>query len=346
MQQLLNEIREQPDVLRRLVEEQYAAIRKTARAIRARNIRHVLIAARGTSDHVATYGKYLFGAMHRLPVALAAPSLYTVYGTPPSLEQTLVIGISQSGKSPDIVAVLEDARRQKAPTLAITNTPGSELAAMAEYVLDCSAGEERSVAATKTYTAEMMTLALLCVALKDDGDDDLHAMRQVPQAVQQTLDLNDDIGQMAQRYRAATNCVTLGRGYNYATALEIALKLKELNYLGASPYSTADFMHGPIAVVEEGLPAIVVAPSGLVFAEMLALIGELGARGADLMVISDQQVALERARTPMALAPQIPEWLSPLMAVVPGQLLATHLAVAKGLDPSRPRGLRKVTETR
>ncbi|MHB1295695.1 MAG: SIS domain-containing protein [Anaerolineae bacterium] len=346
MQELLKEIGEQPDVLRSLVDVGYPAIRETARALRAQDIRHVLIAARGTSDHVATYGKYLFGTMHRLPVALAAPSLYTVYDAPPSLERTLVIGISQSGKSPDIVAVVAEARRQGAPTLTITNTPGSELAEAAEHVIDCGAGPERSVAATKTYTAEMMALALLCVALKDNGEGDLPALRQVPGAVQQTLALNEAIGGMAARYREAERCVTLGRGYNYATALEIALKLKELDYVGASPYSTADFMHGPIAVVEEGLPVLVVAAGGLVFAEMMSLIGELGTRGADLIVVSDQQAALARARTPMPLAGNVPEWLSPFQAVVPGQLLATYLALAKGLDPSQPRGLHKVTETR
>jgi glutamine---fructose-6-phosphate transaminase (isomerizing) len=345
MQHLWNEIMEQPTVLRRLIEQEYPAIRAIAAEIRQRDIRAILIAARGTSDNAATYAKYLFGSLNALPVALAAPSLYTVYDTPPRLHDTLVLGISQSGMSPDIVAVLQDARRQGMPTLAITNAPDSRLAQAAERVIDCHAGEERSVAATKSYTAELMALALLSVALSED-DARLQQLRALPDAVATTLDLDPTIAQRAERYCYISHCVIVGRGYNYATAFEIALKLKELTYTGATPYSSADFMHGPIAVVQPGFPAMLVAPSGVILPDMLDLARQLQARQAELLIISDCDEALQLARTPVRLPVAVAEWLSPITAIVPGQLLAYHLALAKGLDPEHPRGLRKVTETR
>jgi glucosamine--fructose-6-phosphate aminotransferase (isomerizing) len=345
MHTLLHEINEQPAVLARLVEREWSAIQAVAHEVRQRDIQHVLIAARGTSDNAATYAKYLFGAHNRLPVALAAPSLYTLYGARPKLDRTLVLAISQSGMSPDIVAVVEDARRQGMLTVAITNAPQSTLAQTAERVLSLHAGEEHSVAATKTYTAQLLTLALLSTALAED-DARLAELRALPQAVQVTLDLSEDVQSKAQRYRYMLGCAVIARGLNYATALELALKLKELTYMGATPYSSADFMHGPIAIVDQGYPVILVAPSGQALPDILQLTEELRKRHAELIVISDEQRLLALAQTPLKLPSMVPEWLSPLIAIVPGQLLAYHLAIIKGLDPERPRGLRKVTQTR
>jgi glucosamine--fructose-6-phosphate aminotransferase (isomerizing) len=342
---LRQEIREQPQVLQRLLDEETARVERIARALRQRPIGYVLIAARGTSDNAARYGQYLLGAHNRLPVALATPSLFSVYGQPPRLEGGLVVGISQSGQSPDIVAVLAEGRRQGAPTLAITNDASSPLAAQADHVIPLRAGEERAVAATKTYTAELAALALLSCALGEDGDR-LAALRQVPPLLEWVLDGEQQIALAAERYRAMQRCVVLGRGYNYATAFEIALKLKELCYLDAVPYSSADFMHGPIAVVGSGFPALVVAPSGKMFDTMRDLSAELKARGAELLAISDQQELLDEAVTSLPLPKGVPEWLSPLVAVVPGQLFALHLTLVKGFDPDQPRGLTKVTITR
>lgn len=186
MQQLIGEIMEQPQVLERLLEQEYPHMCEIAGALRGREIHQVLIAARGSSDNAATYAKYLLGARNRLPVALAAPSLYTIYGAPPRLRDTLVLGISQSGTSPDIVAVIEDARQQGMPTLAITNATASRLAAAAQWVVPLGAGEERSVAATKTYTAELMALALLSVALAADQAL-IEKLRAIPEAVTRLL---------------------------------------------------------------------------------------------------------------------------------------------------------------
>jgi len=339
------EIRQQPQVLTALLDREVEHARRIAAALRSRGIGYIVIAARGTSDNAARYGQYLLGAHNQIYVGLATPSLFSVYGQPPRLESSLVVGISQSGQSPDIVAVLAEGRRQGAPTLALTNDPASPLAAEAEYVLPLHAGDERAVAATKTYTAQLAALALLSCSLAGDTDR-LEALRRVPQAVEQVLADAGRIERAVERYRYMETCVVLGRGYNYATAFEIALKLKELNYLIAESYSSADFMHGPIAVMGSGFPALVVAPGGQMYPTMQRFSLALRARGAELLVISDQEELLAEATTPLPLPAGVPEWLSPLVSVVPGQLFALYLTLAKGHDPDQPQGLQKVTITR
>jgi len=342
---LRDEIHQQPQVLTTLLEREEENAGQIAADLRTRGIKYVIVAARGTSDNAARYGQYLLGAYNRLPVGLATPSLFSIYGEPPSLKDGLVIGISQSGRSPDIVAVLEEGRQQGAPTLAITNDPDSPLAAQADYVVALHAGEERAVAATKTYTAQLAALALLSCAM-GDGPDRLEMLRRVPLTVKRVLGREEQIAGAVGRYRYMETCVVLGRGYNYATAFEIALKLKELNYLVAESYSSADFMHGPIAVVGSGFPAMVVAPSGKMFNSMRDFSLALKARSAELLIISDRQDLLAEAATPLQLPESVPEWLSPILAVVPGQLFALHLTLTKGHDPDQPQGLQKVTVTR
>jgi len=345
MSYLEQEIRQQPAVLAELFDIERPRVEAIVRDIRRREIEYLFIAARGSSDNAARYGKYLFSALNRLPVALAAPSLFTLYRTPPCLEGALAIGISQSGRSTDIVEVLREARRQGACTLAITNDADSPLAQTAEYLILCHAGEERSVAATKTYTAQLAALALLASAMAGD-DRRLEALGALPQAVEAALALEDQIRRATERYRDMDRCVVIGRGYNYATAFEIALKLKELTYVVAEPYSPADFRHGPVAMIAKGFPALVVAPQGQVYADVYDLVAELHERGADLVVISDREEAVALSQTPCLLPVAVEEWLSPLISVIPGQLLALHLALTKGFDPDHPRGLSKVTLTR
>jgi glucosamine--fructose-6-phosphate aminotransferase (isomerizing) len=345
MSRLSREIHQQPEVLARLLAEQAERAVQIARTIRDRDVCYAVLAARGTSDNAARYAQYLFGSLNGLPVALATPSLFTIYRTPPRLREALVVGISQSGQSPDIVAVVEEGRRQGALTVAVTNTPDSPLGDAAEQVLALGAGEEKAVAATKTYTAQLGALALLAAHLAGD-EERLAELSRVPSAVEETLTLEETIAAAAQRYAHATQCVVLGRGYNYATAFEIALKLKELTYVVAEPYSSADFRHGPVALVERGFPAIAIAPHGAVYGDMLSLIEELTERDAELSIVSDREEALELARVPLRLPAPVPEWLSPFVCVVPGQLLALHVTLAKGYDPDHPRGLTKVTETR
>jgi len=267
---LRSEIWEQPAVLERLLENQMSNVRGIAHTLKREEVRYVFLAARGTSDHAGLYAKYLWGTVNRLPMALAAPSLFSIYGEPPALKDALVVGVSQSGQSPDILSVVAEGKRQGAPTLVVTNDPASPLAQTAELVIDIQAGPEEAVAATKTYTAQLMAIAMLSVALSED-EERLAVLRRVPELVQQALELDSTIEEVTERYRYMERCVVLGRGYNYATAFEWSLKLKELTYVVAEPYSSADFRHGPIAVVGRGFPVFAVAPGGPVYLDMVAL---------------------------------------------------------------------------
>jgi glucosamine--fructose-6-phosphate aminotransferase (isomerizing) len=341
---LYKEINEQPTSLARFLEAESTNVEQIAAELRGAPVRYVTIVARGTSDNAATFAKYVFAAFNRLPVALAAPSLFTVYHTPPRLADSLVIGISQSGESPDILAVIEEANRQGVPTLALTNFPDSPLARVARRVILQHAGEEKTIAATKTYTTQLGALALLSVALAQD-DARLRELQVAPQALARALSLEPVIAEAAQRWRDRSSCLVIGRGYNYCTAFEIALKLKELAYLLAEPFSSADFMHGPIAIVHDGFPVVLVAPRGPALPDLLGMMKQLKQRAADLLVISDSPDALTLADIPVALPEPLPEWLSPLQMIIPGQLLAFHLTLAKGFDPDHPRGLTKVTRT-
>jgi glucosamine--fructose-6-phosphate aminotransferase (isomerizing) len=341
---LYREIHEQPAVLRRLLDEEEATAQALADLVRGRAIDHVVIAARGTSDNAGRYAQYVLGSMNGLSVGLAAPSLFTLYQRPPRFGNALVLGISQSGQSPDIVAVLAEARRQGALTAVLTNRPDSPLAEQGDVVLNLRAGDERAVAATKTYTAELAAVALLSVALSGAAEARA-ALWAAPDAVAATLAMNETIAVVAPRYRYMTRCVVIGRGYNYATAFETALKLKELTYTIVEPYSSADFLHGPLAMLEPGFPVVVVAPSGVMAGEAVGFIRTLRERQAEVIAISDDPAVLAEARVPLRLPAAAPEWLSPLTAIVPGQLLALHLAHSRDFDIDAPRAIRKVTET-
>lgn len=342
---LKSEIFEQPAVLAGLLEDQRENVRAIARAIQGQEINYIFLAARGTSDNAGLYAKYLYGGLNQLPIALAAPSLFSIYATPPALKNSLVMGISQSGQSPDIVSVLAEGKRQGALTLAIVNAPDSPMARTADFVIDIGARPEEAVAATKTYTAQLMSIAMLSAVLSND-DERLHTLQQVPELVQETLELDETIEQAAERYRYMERCVVLARGHNYATAFEWALKLKELTYVIAEPYSSADFLHGPIAIVKQGFPILATAPSGAVFPDMLDLLNRLaGEHQAELLVISNRDEALTLARTSLRLPAELPEWASPLVTIVPAQLFCYHLTCVKGYDTESPRGLSKVTLT-
>ncbi len=340
------EICEQPQRLAALLAGQRGQVERIAVAIRDRDVRFAFLAARGTSDNAGRYAMYLWGARNGLPLALAAPSLFTFYQQPPRLRDALVVGVSQSGQSPDIVQVLAEGRRQGCLTLAITNAPASPLAQTADFVLDIQAGPERAVAATKTYTAELMSIAMLSAALSDDAAA-WQELSAVPGWVETVLRQDETLRDLARRYRFLQQCVVIGRGYNYATAFEWSLKLKELSYVQAEPYSAADFQHGPMALLEPGFPVLAVAPSGRMAASLLEFITYLRRQQqADLMVLSDQAASLALAQAPVSLPAGIPEWLSPLVSIAPAQLFCYHLTRGKGFDTEQPRSIQKVTETR
>jgi len=342
---LYSEITEQPERIKSLLASQKKNIEQIAAEIQKRDIQYVFLAARGTSDNAGRYANYLLGAQNGLPLALATPSLFTYYNQPPKLKNALVIGISQSGQSPDIVSVLEEGKKQNCLTLSLTNEPKSPLAQASDFVIDLKAGPEKAVAATKTYTSELMAVAMLSTALSKNKKawDELE---KVSGWMKQVLKQNDFISQAAQRYRYIDQTVVLGRGFNYATAFEWALKMKELTYINAEPYSSADFAHGPIAMMVKGYPVFAVAPKGKVFDSMLEMLKRLRSDlSAELVVISNDKRALSLAQVPLTIPAEVPEWLSPLVSILPAQLFAYHLTLAKGYNTEQPRSIHKVTET-
>jgi glucosamine--fructose-6-phosphate aminotransferase (isomerizing) len=343
---LRSEIFEQPAVLRRFLKEEAANIAAISRGLSGREIRYVLIAARGTSDNAARYGQYVFGAFNRLTVALAAPSLFSIYQSAPELRGALVIGISQSGQSPDIVSVVDEARRQMVPAIAITNDPTSPLAAAAEFTIDLRAGTEGSIAATKTYTAELAAMALLSQGLSRRAAA-ANPLDEVAGWMERALESEPAARAAAEGLADINRCVLLGRGFNLSTTFEIALKTKELAYVAAEPYSSADFQHGPLAIVEDGFPVFLVAAGEKMRRELNALRTDLKERKARVISLDDDGTAggpTPNWRIPIPAG--IPEWLSPLVAIIPGQLWAYYLAKARGIDPDNPRTIRKVTLTR
>ncbi|HJP88789.1 MAG TPA: SIS domain-containing protein [Candidatus Limnocylindrales bacterium] len=341
---LHDEIFEQPEAARRHLGSSREALAELAAAHRARPFRSVVIAARGTSDHAAIYGQYLLGVRNGLNVGLATPSVVSIYGADPDVRDSLVIGISQSGASPDIVGVVAAAARQGAPTLAITNDPSSPLAEVAAHVIDLAAGPERAIAATKTYTTSLLAIARLSLALSPDAAASA-ALDAVPDAMRAALGLEPRVREVVDGLGSLDRCVIVGRGFEYATAREWALKLKELAQVFADPYSSADFRHGPIALVQPGIPALVLAPAGATAEQMAELVGDLEARDVDTVVLADAGPAHGHGRWPIQLPTGIPEWLRPVVSIVPGQLFAYHTTIARGLDPEAPRSLTKVTRT-
>ena len=342
---LHDEILEQPEVAARFLTDQAETVASIAASIRARPIGHVVIAARGTSDHAAIYAQYVLGVRHRLSVGLGTPSIVSLYGAEPDVADALVIGISQSGASPDIVAVIAAAQAQGAPTIAITNEPDSALARAADRTIALGAGPERAIAATKTYTSELLAIAALSAALTGDATDEA-AVAAIPETLARALALEPTIAAIAAEQAAATRALVIARGYEYATAREWALKLKELARVFADPYSSADFQHGPLALVELGVPVLAVARAGAPEADLVALLARLRADlDAELMVVSDDPAALRHATWPVALPDGTPEWLGPIVSIVACQLHALHLTRARGLDPEKPRNLLKVTRT-
>jgi glucosamine--fructose-6-phosphate aminotransferase (isomerizing) len=343
---LRDEILEQPAVARRFLARAPDVVGPLAESIQAHGVEHVVIAARGTSDHAAIYAQYVMGVRHGLSVGLGTPSVISLYGARPRLDRSLVVGISQSGASPDVVAVVEAGRSQGAPTVAITNDPASPLALAAETSIDLGVGPELAVAATKTYTTELLAIAALSAAMSGDPAD-AAALVAVPEAMAAVLELEPVVGSMARDQATADRLLVLARGYEYATAREWALKLKELARVFADPYSAADFEHGPLALLEPGVPVLATVRPGPTLAPLLVLLRRLReGLDADIAVVSDQPDALALGRWPFELASGTPEWLGPIVSIVVGQLHALHLTRVRGLDPERPRNLDKVTRTR
>jgi glutamine---fructose-6-phosphate transaminase (isomerizing) len=340
------DIAEQPAGYARLLEgEHAAAIAEVAAAVAARRPRHVVFVGRGTSDHAALYGAYLTEIRLGIPVGLASPSTITLYGARPDLSDALVVGVSQSGGSPDLTGVLTVARETGALTLSVTNNPASPLAEVAELSVDVAAGHERAVAATKTYTAELLALLILIEGIRA-GDGALPAaeraaLEKLPQLAEDAL-ADRGADELAQRYRFASRMVTTGRGYAYPTARETALKLMETSYLPALAFSGADLLHGPLAMTDPDVPVLAIVGSGPGGKAMADVVNRLGERRADVVTVGPSDVPGAAGRLAV---PAVDERYAPLLDILPLQKLALALALARGADPDAPRGLHKVTST-
>jgi glucosamine--fructose-6-phosphate aminotransferase (isomerizing) len=346
MSKMLEEIREQPEALDRTLRLGLKAAAKLGREVAKKRPKLIVLAARGTSDNAAQFGRYLLEITTGIPVSLAAPSLFTLYDARIDLKDALIVAISQSGESTDTNLVLERGREQGALTVGITNEPASSLAKLADHLFFVRAGRERSVAATKTYTGQVMSLYLLAHALgaKIRLDD----LRKIPDWAAKALLLEEQITARAERYRFMERAIVVGRGLNYANAFEFALKLMETCYVVAERFSTADFLHGPIAMVERSFPMFLFTPPGVTWDGMRDMIHRLAALKAETLIFTDRSNHVAVESNPRAIV--IPcklaqELYTPIPYIIPAQIFAASLAEWKGIDPDRPRTLSKVTRT-
>jgi len=340
---LKSEIAEQPDAVGRLLAEGLPEAKALGRRLAA--ARHLTLVARGSSDNAATYGKYLFESLAGLVTASAAPSLVTRYRAGPSFAGGAVVGISQSGSSPDVAAVVADARRDRAFTLAITNGPRSKLAraASATFLLRC--GPERAVAATKTYTTSCLALAMLASATAQARRRPGISFDGLVDALREAVASERDAARLAVAIGASRALVVLGRGYDYAAALEGALKIKELARVWAEPYSSADFAHGPRTLLERGTPALLFASRGATLAEARSMAKELRRRGARVYAITNDVRLADLSDDAVLLGSTTAEALGPIALAVVAQHVAASVARRHGRDPEKPAGLSKVTRT-
>ncbi|MFL6216797.1 MAG: SIS domain-containing protein [Blastocatellia bacterium] len=343
MSLMLDEIAEQPAALQRTIEQERDKVTRLGAHLRGRGVDLIVLVARGSSDNAALFGRYLLELTTGIPVSLAAPSVYTLYGARLRLNRALVIGVSQSGEGEDINHVLEVARASGAYTVGITNEPSSSMVGLVDETLLMHGGRERSVAATKTFTGQMMLFYMLAAALADTNSDLRY--EAIPGHVASALDERETIRQMVERYVFMENCVVVGRGLLYANAYELALKLMETCYVVAERFSSADFFHGPLAIVERHFPIILFSQPGATRRGVKELIERLGELRADVLTITDDRELAAKSTRSIPMASEIDELLAPIPYMVPAQLFAALLAEAKGLNPDTPRSLSKVTRT-
>src|SRR5215216_3038798 len=341
---MLEEIAQQPEALSRTIAEERGKVARLGASLRKQDVDLIVLVARGSSDNAALFGRYLLEVTTGIPVALAAPSVNTLYGARLKLKRAVVIGVSQSGEGEDINRVLEDARAGGALcTVGITNEPGSSMTKVVDETLLMHGGRERSVAATKTYTGQMLLFYILAHELAPQGLP--FSFEDIPKYVERALEQKSAILELVQRYVFMENCVVVGRGLAYANAYEMALKLMETCYVVAERFSSADFLHGPLAMVERHFPVILFAPPGVMLPGVKSLIERLRELHADTLAITSDVEAATMCTRSIVMSHEIDEFLAPIPYIVPGQLFAALLAEAKGLNPDAPRSLSKVTRT-
>ncbi len=352
MSKMLEEIRQQPVALDRTLRGELRGAARLAKVLARKRPRLIMLAARGTSDNAAQFGRYLLEITTGIPTALAAPSIFTLYRASVDFSDVLVVAISQSGESTDTNVVIEKARQQGALTVGITNEAGSTMARLAEHVFHVRAGKEKSVAATKTYTGQILSMYLLAHAL--GARIALDDVRALPELAERSLTLEPAIEEIAGRYRFMDHALVVGRGLNYSNAFEFALKMMETCYVVAERFSSADLLHGPIAMIEQSFPAFVFSPAGVTWQGTKELLGKLQNLKAETLIITDAsnrealQTGARCVVLPAKLAKKaypVAELYTPIPYIIPAQLFAAKLAAEKGLDPDQPRTLQKVTRT-
>lgn len=335
------EIMEEPAALRACAAENGRTIAQIMSEAGKRGVKRVTFCARGTSDNAATYGKYAFEILTGMQAASAAPSVLALYGRDVDWEDSLVIGLSQSGQTADVSQIVRAARQHGALTVGITNTPGSPLAESAEYVLLCSAGPEKSVAATKTFLTEMDLTIRLAASLAG-AKDVLAQLSDVPDNLDRVYGLKDAAGEAARRYRFVEKSFVLARGLNYPVALEAALKIQETTYIGAKAFAISDFYHGPKAMVQGDTALLVFAPTGPSFEDAVGFIDKMRETGADFLVFSDDEKLCGRADAALCIPCSGSDFVTPFYNAAASQMLACQLAAVRGNNPDKPRGLQKV----
>src|SRR5258706_3206798 len=340
---MLQEIAEQPAALARTIHAERAKISRLGNFLQAREIDLIVLVARGSSDNAALFGRYLLEITTGIPVSLSAPSVHTIYGAKLNLKRALVIGVSQSGEGEDINRVLRNARTGGAFTVGITNEPASSMVKLVDETLLMHGGKERSVAATKTFTGQMLLFYLLAAALAKDGRTIDYQL--IPDLAARALEQQPAIVELVQRYVFMENCVVVGRGLAYGNAYEFALKLMETCYVVAERFSSADFLHGPVAMIERHFAVIIFAPPGVMLDGTKDLIRRLRELRADPLAITGDLEAAASCSRSIIMSREIDEFLAPIPYIIPAQLFAALLAEAKGLDPDAPRSLSKVTRT-
>jgi glucosamine--fructose-6-phosphate aminotransferase (isomerizing) len=344
MTRMRTEIAEQPTALSATLDALLPRVAEVG--VLGRETRQVLFIARGSSDNAAVYGSYLIQAHAGRLATLASPSIATTYKKKIDLTGVLAVAISQSGKTEEIVETLDWAAGCGARTVAVTNGEGSPLAEAAQLALVTKAGDELAVPATKTYTTQLAALAVLGIGL--GAEVDIADLRRAPEEIERLIaatEATDDLSAIVDELANVPGAVVSGRGIAYGTALELAIKLKEACYLHAMGLSYADLLHGPIAVVDDDTPAILVAAGeGPTLPGTIALAERVTAAGAKAYGVGGGRMLAE-ASTRALPGPDLPEWVAPLALIVPGQLLTEALARRLGIDPDMPRGLGKVTQT-
>jgi glucosamine--fructose-6-phosphate aminotransferase (isomerizing) len=340
---MLQEIAEQPAALQKTIQEERSKVERLGAFLKERDVDLIVLVARGSSDNAALFGRYLLEVTTGIPVSLAAPSVHTVYNARLKLSRALVIGVSQSGEGEDINRVLENARACGAYTVGITNEASSSMTKLVDETLLMHGGRERSVAATKTYTGQMLLFYMLASALSDGNT--APAYEAIPDHAARALEQQGAIRELVERYVFMENCVVVGRGLIYANAYELALKLMETCYVVAERFSSADFLHGPLAMVERHFPVILFAPPGAMLDGVKELIERLRELRAETLVITSDEEAARSSTRAIMLPGEISEFLAPIPYIIPAQLFAALLADAKGLDADAPRSLSKVTRT-